>query len=217
MTMRYVLYRLFFGLVAILPLSTYAAVEMEMVAVENDVVLSGSGTLNISSTTNFATSGTKTQSAIDAGGLFAPSAVTGSNTDVEVRVECGGVTGPVSFGSGTAVIKSDDGSGHTFGIFGAGENYGSGGTGLCLLVEKAYVSGDQLSGSARFTNATLSTLGVTKGTYRWTWGTGASADSLTLYIGGKPAPPTPVPTMPSALMLLLMTLLALMGVKRARL
>jgi hypothetical protein len=133
----------------VIPTTTYAAVEMEMVSVDSDVVLSGSGTLNLSSTTNFATSGTKTQSAIDAGGLFAPSAVTGSNTEVEVRVECGSVTGPVSLGSGTAVSKSDEGSGHTFGIFGAGENYGSGGKGLCLLVEKAYVSGDQLSGSAR--------------------------------------------------------------------
>ena len=217
MTMRYLLCRLVLGLIAILPVSTYAAVEMEMVATGSDVILSGSGTLNLSSTTNFATSGTKTQSAIDAGGLFAPSAITGSNTEVEVRVECGGVTGPVSLGSGTAVNKSDEGRGHTFGIFGAGENYGSGGAGLCLLVEKAYVSGDQLSGSARFANTSLSSLGVTKGTYRWTWGTGASADSLTLYIRGKPSPPTPVPTTPGALMLLLMILLALMGVKRARL
>ena len=216
MTMRHALYSFAFGLLAILPATTYAAVELEMVSVDSDVVLSGSGTLNLSSTTNFATSGTKTQSAIDAGGLFAPSTVTGSNTEVEVRVECGSVTGPVSLGSGAAVSKSDEGSGHTFGIFGAGENYGSGGKGLCLLVEKAYVSGDQLSGSARFANASLSSLGVTKGTYRWTWGTGASVDSLTLYIGGKPAPPTAVSTMPRSLMLVLMILLALMGVKRAR-
>ena len=167
MTMRHALYSVAFGLLAILPATTYAAVELEMVAVDSDVVLSGSGTLNLSSTTNFATSGTKIQSAIDAGGLFAPSAVTGSNTEVEVRVECGGVTGPVSLGSGTTVSKSDEGSGHTFSIFGAGENYDSGGKGLCLLVEKAYVSGDQLSGSARFANASLSSLGVTKGTYRW--------------------------------------------------
>ena len=32
MTMRYLLCRLVFGLIAILPVSTYAAVEMEMVA-----------------------------------------------------------------------------------------------------------------------------------------------------------------------------------------
>ena len=73
------------------------------------------------------------------------------------------------------------------------------------------MSGDQLSGSARFANASLSSLGVTKGTYRWTWGTGASADSLTLYIGGKPAPPTVVPTVPRSLMFVL----ARLGVKRA--
>ena len=74
------------------------------------------------------------------------------------------------------------------------------------------MSGDRLSGSARFANASLSSLSLTKGTYRWTWGTGASADSLTLYIGGKPAPPAAVPTVRRSLMILL----ARLGVKRAR-
>ena len=202
--------------IALFSVSTKAAVEMEMVAVGGDVLLTGSGTLNLSSTTDLATSGTKALSVIDAAGSFSPSAVTGSHVAAEVRVECGGVTGPTTLGTGTDTWKGDEGSGDIIGIYGDGESYGASGDGLCLLVPLAYVSGAQLKGSARFINSSLSSLGVTKGTYRWTWGTGASADSLTLYIGGKPATPTVVPTVPRSLMLLLVILLALMGVKRVR-
>jgi hypothetical protein len=212
--------------IALFAVSAKAAVEMEMVAVDGDVLLTGSGTLNLSSTTDLATSGTNALSVIDAAGSFSPSAVTGSNAVAEVRVECGGVTGPTTLGTGADTWKGDEGSGDTVGIYGDGESYGASGDGLCVLVPLAYVSGAQLNGSTRFINSSLSSLGVTKGAYRWTWGTGAFADSLTLYIGGKPLPstveppaiepPMAVPTVPRSLMLVLMILLALLGVRRAR-
>ena len=71
MTMQQVLCRVALGVIAIFPARTYAAIEMEMVAVGSDVVLSGGGKLNLSSTANFAEPDTKTQSAIDVGGLYA--------------------------------------------------------------------------------------------------------------------------------------------------
>jgi hypothetical protein len=54
---------------------------------------------------------------------------------------------------------------------GTGDIVGIGG--VQLLVPFGYVSGTVLSGSATYNNATFSSLGVTPGTYFWTWGTGA--------------------------------------------
>jgi len=72
-----------------------------------------------------------------------------------------GVSGPASFGSGGDTV-ADDGSGDV-----AGVDFGNG-----LLVPVGYVSGTPLSDSATYDNATLSSLGVTPGTYEWTWGVG---------------------------------------------
>jgi hypothetical protein len=43
-----------------------------------------------------------------------------------------------------------------------------------LTVPAGYVSGTALSDSATYSGATFATLGVTPGTYVWTWGTGAN-------------------------------------------
>ena len=53
-----------------------------------------------------------------------------------------------------------------------------------------YVSG-ALSGTATYSAQTFASLGLTPGTYVWTWGTGADADSLTLQIGPAAAAPEP--------------------------
>ena len=54
-------------------------------------------------------------------------------------------------------------------------------TGVLLSVPRGYVSGTVLSDSATYSGATLATLGVTPGTYVWTWGTGAN-QNFTLQI-----------------------------------
>ena len=59
--------------------------------------------------------------------------------------------------------------------------------GAALLVPEGYVSGNALSSSATWNNATFASLGVTPGTYVWTWGTGAN-QNFTLIIGRAGAP-----------------------------
>ena len=194
--------------------SVDAALEMELRAVDGDVVLMASGTLDLSSTTNLAPDSTTAQSAIDAAGAFAPSVVAGSHTAIQVRIECGDVAGPLTIGQGTETWKGDSGTGGIVGIYGGGETYGAAGDGLCIMVPKDYVSGAEISASSRFINSSLSSLGVIAGTYRWTWGTGANADSLTLYIGGRPSPIS-VPSLPISMLIFLVGGLGLFGAVRA--
>ena len=53
---------------------------------------------------------------------------------------------------------------------------------------QAYVSGAALSNSMTFNNATFASLGVTPGTYVWSWGTGLPNQNFTLIIGGVGVP-----------------------------
>jgi hypothetical protein len=89
-----------------------------------------------------------------------------------------GHTGPASFGSGGEFPAS----------FGSGDlilldaRFGT------LEVPRGYVSGTALSSSATWNGATLASLGVTPGTYVWTWGTGLPNQNFTLIIGGAGVP-----------------------------
>ena len=90
-----------------------------------------------------------------------------------------GITGPTSFGSGLGAIASSV-SGNAVGVAGL--------TNL-IFVPLGYISGNPLSSTATWDNATFASLGVTPGTYVWTWGSG---QSFTLQIGGA-TPPCPQP------------------------
>jgi hypothetical protein len=60
-----------------------------------------------------------------------------------------------------------------------------------LYLPNGYVSGANVSNVTTFLGATFASLGVTPGTYVWTWGTGANADSFTLDIVATTAAPEP--------------------------
>ena len=90
-----------------------------------------------------------------------------------------GFTGPTSFGSGGFFFASTS-SGDFVGITQL--------LGGVLFVPQGYVSGAALSDSMTFNNETFAALGLTPGTYVWTWGTGLPNQNFTLVIGGVGVP-----------------------------
>jgi hypothetical protein len=111
-----------------------------------------------------------------------------------------GLSGPTSFGSGGST-PATSGSGDRVGIAGSFP-------GGLLDVPSSYASGTFLSSTQTWNGQTFATLGVTPGTYVWTWGTGIHADSFTLLAR--------VPDSGSTFSLLLLSFAALFGVNRFR-
>jgi len=54
--------------------------------------------------------------------------------------------------------------------------------------QPCFLDKDPLTNSMTFDNATFASLGVTPGTYEWTWGTGLRNQNFTLIIGGAGVP-----------------------------
>jgi hypothetical protein len=91
-----------------------------------------------------------------------------------------GLIGPASFGSGINTIFASSGSGDLVGISGLDG---------ALTVPGGYVSGNPLSDTSTYAGQTFASLGVTPGTYEWTWGTGANQNiTLTTSAVAVPEP-----------------------------
>ena len=160
-----------------------AAITLTATEVGGDVLLTGSGTANLAGLTLLNTT-------FDSSAIFPslPYATTGSAVSVP-SVFYAALSGPANFGPGGFRVATS-GTGDVFGV------------NLNVLVAPVgYTSGTPLSGSSTFASATFASLGMTPGTYVWTWGAGANADSLTLQIG--PAAPTAAIPEPGTLALLL--------------
>lgn len=97
-----------------------------------------------------------------------------------------GLTGPTNFGNGDNTGASTA-SGDFSAVMGNPLYWGVPG----LYVPYGYTSDTALSGSATWDHATFASLGVTPGTYVWTWGSGAD-QSFTLDIVA-PAAAVPEP------------------------
>jgi hypothetical protein len=153
-----------------------AAYVVTLEQVGANVVATGSGTLNLAGL-NVSPTGH------DQAGLLPREAIiiTGPATQTPNDIYTG-FTGPTNFGSGLGG-DANTGSGSSVDIRGIPPSE--------LSVPAGYVSGNPLSDSATYDNATFSSLGVTPGTYTWTWGTGANADRFTLQIGPVAAAPEP--------------------------
>ena len=98
-------------------------------------------------------------------------------TAIDVYVPLNLFSGPTSFGIQDITVASS-GGGDWVSISGSSPSLG-------LL--HGYVSGNPLSNTATYDNATFSDLGATPGTYVWRWGTGVS-QNFTLQIGSAAVP-----------------------------
>jgi hypothetical protein len=86
-----------------------------------------------------------------------------------------GVAGPRNFGPGDPAT-ADQSAGDIVELYaGIGNQQ--------LYVPVGYASGDLLSNSSVYLNSTFASLGMTPGTYVYTWGSDAHADSFTIVIG----------------------------------
>jgi hypothetical protein len=167
--------KILLALTAVAALSvTYPARATFMATIEQvgtNVVVTGNGTINFTGLMQ-----------LDGGGFIAgmiPNAGVLALASGDVK-SFTGVSGP-SFGSGEDTL-ADSSGGDAVGIFGG--VFGSG----TVIVPRGYVSGDPLLAQSTYSNANFASLGITPGTYIYTWGTGADADRFTLLIGGPGVP-----------------------------
>jgi PEP-CTERM motif len=95
----------------------------------------------------------------------------------------GTAVGPTSFGSIGGHL-ADSGTGDFVGI----DPFSLSPIQDYLAVPENYVSGSMLQSSDTWSGQTFASLGLTPGTYTWTWGTGANADFFTMNIGVSSVP-----------------------------
>jgi hypothetical protein len=150
-----------------------------------NVVATGSGAINLTGLT-FQSDGVFSPEILPGAGVQAGGGIlTGpTSSSVDLYFE---PRGPTSFGSGGATPASS-GSGDMVGIFPIHLIFKR-----ALIVPRGYVSGTFLSNSATYSGKTFATLGVTPGTYVWTWGI-ARNQNFTLQILAANPTPTPTPT-----------------------
>ena len=147
-----------------------------------NVVATGSGAINLTGLTSYKSSSVGpgmrpnrgTSESINASITTGP---TSSSVDLYRTTK-----GP-SFGSSSSATSASSGSGDMVGIHNVLGPYGY------LVVPAGYVSGTALSDMAIYSDATFATLGVTPGTYVWTWGPGANQNFTLKILSAKlPAP-----------------------------
>jgi hypothetical protein len=136
----------------------------------------GSGTLNLAALT-FEETASETAEIDPTNGIVVVGSTSSTSVDYYGSL---GVSGPSSIGSGGSTGASSASNALIFGFDG---NSGT------LSVPHDYTSGTPLSSSNVYDSATLSSLGLTPGTYTWTWGSGPTADSFTVQVDASAPEP----------------------------
>jgi PEP-CTERM motif len=137
----------------------------------NNVVASGSGSINVSALH------------LDGPGVAGPfiqadTAILYLGAPASSIENYSGITGPTNIGSGASTVIGSSGSGSFIGVRGVND---------AILLPSGYVSGSTYSDSATWGNTDFTSLGLALGTYTWTWGTGPTADSLEVAIVPEPS------------------------------
>ncbi|SRR5581483_3944433 len=153
--------------------AAWAGYVVTLQEVGSTVVATGSGALDLTGLTPDAGNFTGE-------GLVNPSIgfiITGPASNTSGKSYSGNLNGPNNFGSGTGVIAGG-GNGDLVGLIAP---TGSGGH-ATVYVPTGYVSDTALSDTSTYASSSFSTLGVTPGTYEWTWGAGVD-QNFTVQIG----------------------------------
>jgi hypothetical protein len=138
--------------------------------VGGDVVWSGSGGFDLTGLTYYQNINTG-----NSGSINANFAVFASSPNPTVSLYYGSSSSiPSTFGSGN--VNANFSSGDSFGVIDITSIF-------CLAVPDGYVSGSYISGTMTFTGQTIAGLGLTEGTYTYTWTSGANQTGMTLIIG----------------------------------
>jgi len=138
-----------------------------------DVVATGSGTIDLTGL-SFSRSSNPFDPGI--GASFIQTGPTSSRVDAYFNPS---VSSGFGSGGGTG---ANSGSGDSVGIDIIRQNPWGIRPGFWVNVPEDYVSGTALSDMAIYGEATFATLGVTPGTYVWTWGAGGANQNFTLQI-----------------------------------
>jgi hypothetical protein len=165
------------------PRAADAAFIATMQQVGSNVVVSGSGSFDLAAFNSVAVTNGSSRIAPNF-----PLVVLGSTSISGIRAYFSSTfTGPSNFGTG-GFFSADLGTGDRVGL-GAF-------VGPVLLVDAVYVSGTALTASSTFLNTSLTGLGVTIGSYVWSWTTNGITETFTLNIL-DPNAPVGVPAAPA--------------------
>jgi len=161
------------SLFSVQPAQAYTVTLEQMGA---DVVANGSGAINLTGLAFFGPGSFFITTLVPSLGRISTGPPPSGLGSVDVyRV----FSGPANFGSGGQHNATESlSSGNFVGIQASVDE---------LFVPHGYISNSALSSSATWTGATFASLGVTPGTYVWTWGVGAN-QRFTLIIGGAGVP-----------------------------
>lgn len=167
-----------------LPGAAHAALLLRVEQIGSDVVITGSGSANLTDLTSEGFANSWTNYLTDAEIYTGPDAF--NNGSVSLY---SGITGPSLFGSDPGVLEVPDAVGSGGDLFGIQAASASSISANQLVLPISYVSGASLSGSSTFSHRSITQLGLTPGQVTtWSWGSGTSADSLRLEVVPAPAP-----------------------------
>ncbi len=139
----------------------------------SDVVVNASGTLNLADLNYIGQS-----QGMGPGGLGGPTStfIIGGNLGYFDQYTGSTFNTPASFGMFSGPANS--GSGDTVGVITQGQPP------YILVVPTGYTSNQSITSTMTFTNTSIATMGLTEGTFTYTWGTGGNADAINMVIGG---------------------------------
>jgi hypothetical protein len=136
--------------------------------------MSASGSLNI----NDLTLVNPSAGPFEFGGLGVSTATFLMGTNgINAAQYSGFTTTPPNFGPGGVGGSQTSVSGNIFGVIKQGPT-----APYSLIVPVGYTTGAAISSSQTFTGTTFSGFGLTQGTYTYTWGSGANADSISVVV-----------------------------------